>query len=353
VDGDLEGTGCIGDFWVVKLDYDGNMLWQKCYGGSGLDFPNSMSLYHNQSVFIAGYTDSDDGDVTGYHDSYDYWVISIDLEGNLLWQKALGGSSWDQAFDIYWEWVFGYIWVIGESLSEDGDITTNHGTTDYWMVALDITGKVLFEKSFGGSGEESGKSILLDYEGGIYVFGSASSTDGQVEDNHGNSDIWIVNTDYNGNYQWSKCIGGTRFEQPLSSTFSFPDISSAPDGIVLAGHTNSKDGDIEGYKGSDDVWIVKLSDASTSTNNPHMENGAASLYPNPARDFVTISSGLDHVRIDQVGIYDVIGRTMVKVPVDAFSLTMNIKENLALSGVYFVEVMLSTGDRIVKRMIVE
>jgi hypothetical protein len=352
-DGDLAGTGCQNDFWIVKLDLDGVLLWQTCYGGSDLDFPTAISSFGNDQLLIAGYTESDDGDVEGYHDSYDYWIVAVDLDGTLAWQKPLGGSSWDQAFDVAVDGVHGRIYIIGETLSDDGDVSVNYGDLDQWLVCLDFDGQMIYEKSYGGSREEYAKTILLgDLGNELYIIGSSSSTDGDVSGNHGNHDMWVVNTDFNGVVNWNKSVGGTRFEQVLSATHSFGD-DQLPNGIVLVGHTNSNDGDVEGPKGSDDVWVVKLGDASTSVYNPLTGNGSVSLFPNPSQAFVTISSDIDNVSIEDIAIYDVVGRRIMNNSVDAFSLTLNVKDKLSFSGVYFVEVMLSSGHRVVKRMVLE
>ena len=349
-DGDLAGTGCNNDFWMVKLDYDGNTLWQSCYGGSDQDFPTSINKFADDKIIVSGYTSSEDGDVTGYHDSRDYWVVVLDKDGSLIWQKALGGSSWDEAFDVAVDGVHGRIYVIGETLSDDGDVSFNYGDLDQWLVCLDFDGQMIYEKSYGGSREEYAKTILLgDLGNELYIIGSSSSSDGDVSGNHGNHDMWVVNTDLNGVVNWNKSVGGTRFEQVLSATHSIGD-DLLPDGIVLVGHTNSNDGDVEGPKGSDDVWVVKLGDASTSVDELLKEKETIALFPNPVQDFLTISSGEPGSRIDRIVWYDVMGQKIKDFPVDAYSLTMNIRDHISYSGIYIIVVELSTGIRIVDRI---
>ena len=81
------------DFWLIKVDSLGNLLWNKCYGGSGGDDANSLIQTLDGGFIMAGYTYSEDGDVIGLHGSGDdFWIVKTDSLGNLQWQKCLGGD---------------------------------------------------------------------------------------------------------------------------------------------------------------------------------------------------------------------------------------------------------------------
>ena len=109
-DGDLTGSGYhIGyhhtgeptsDMWLVKIDYDGNIIWQKCYGGTGSEIPTSIHPLSNGNIVIVGGTDSNDGDVVGNHSegNSDIWMFEINSVGEVLWQKCLGGEYHDGVF---------------------------------------------------------------------------------------------------------------------------------------------------------------------------------------------------------------------------------------------------------------
>jgi len=119
----------------VKLNASGSIEWQRSLGGSNNDFARSIQQTTDGGYIVAGYSESNDGDVTGNHGSLDYWVVKLDSTGNIVWQKCLGGSHFDWALSIQQTGDGGYI-VAGESWSIDGDVTGNHGVNDYWIVKL-------------------------------------------------------------------------------------------------------------------------------------------------------------------------------------------------------------------------
>jgi len=117
----------------------------KSLGGSSYDNAYSIQQTSDGGYIVAGFSNSNDGNVTGNHGSNDYWVVKLDTTGNILWQKSLGGSNDDYAYSIQQTSDDGYI-VAGFSYSNDGNVTGNHGKHDYWVVKLDATGNILWQK---------------------------------------------------------------------------------------------------------------------------------------------------------------------------------------------------------------
>ena len=76
------------------------MIWQKSLGGTGDDEAYSVQASPDGGCIVAGYTESNDGDVTGNHGKRDYWVVKLDNTGNIQWQKALGGSAFEEAWSV-------------------------------------------------------------------------------------------------------------------------------------------------------------------------------------------------------------------------------------------------------------
>ena len=124
------------DFWVVKLSSTGSLQWQKCLGGSRDDSAHSIQQTSDGGYIVAGFTDSNDGDVSGNHGGWDVWVVKLNSTGSLQWQKCLGGSDFDYAYSIQQTSDGGYI-VAGGTYSNDGDVSGNHGDMDFWVVKLD------------------------------------------------------------------------------------------------------------------------------------------------------------------------------------------------------------------------
>jgi len=250
---DLNVTGNHGsyDCWVVKLDSSGGISWKKCLGGTLHDSGNSIEQTTDGGFIVAGFSYSDDGDVTENHGNRDFWIAKLDSSGILDWQKSLGGSDNDEAMSIEQTTDGGYI-VAGFSKSIDGDLTANHGLEDYWITKLDSTGLIEWQKSYGGSGDENANFIQQTTDGGFIVAGFSESDDGDVLLNHGSFDFWILKLHPSGSIEWQRALGGSDNDKAFSVQ------QSTDGGFIVVGHSYSLDGDVTGNHSSQDFWIVKL-----------------------------------------------------------------------------------------------
>ncbi len=263
-DGDItDGNNGENDVWIVKLDSFGNKSWDKTYGGSNGDGARSIQQTSDGGYIVAGYTMSNDGDVSdGNNGESDIWVIKLDTAGNKIWDKTYGGSNSDGARSIQQTSDGGYI-VAGYTVSNNGDVSDgNNGESDIWVIKLDSVGNKAWDKTLGGSKADYAKSIQQTSDGGYVIGGSTrnpflSSTNsvyGDISDgNNGWTDYWIVKSDTAGNKIWDKTLGGRR-DDYLGT------IQQTSDGgYIVAGYNNNDDGDItDGNNGDKDVWIVKL-----------------------------------------------------------------------------------------------
>lgn len=252
-DGDVTGNHGNVDYWIVKLNSQGNITWQKSLGGSGIDRAWSIQQTADGGYIVAGYSNSNDGGVTGNHGYFDYWVVKLDSAGSIVWEKSLGGTLYDVAHSIFQTSDGGYV-VAGESYSNDGDVTGNHGSGDYWVVKLDHTGDIQWQKSLGGSDRDVAHSIRQTADGGYIVAGGSESNDGGVTGNQGDRDYWIVKLNNAGDIQWQKSLGGSGSDTAKSIQ------QTADGGYIVAGYSESNDGDVSGNHGGRDYWIVKLND---------------------------------------------------------------------------------------------
>jgi gliding motility-associated-like protein len=242
------------DYWIVKLDSLGTMQWQKCLGGGGNEEAYSVQQTSDGGYIIIGATVSNDGDVSGIYNGYNYWVVKLDSIGTIEWQKCLGGYLNDYGYDIRQTADGGYI-VAGFTESTDGDVSGNHGNWDYWIVKLSSQGIIQWQKCFGGGGDDVPKAIQQTNDGGYIVAGYSSSPNGDITLSNGGYDYWIVKFSNIGNIQWQKSLGGTAddYAQSIQQTFD--------GGYIIAGYSNSNDGDVTGNHASytPDYWVVKLS----------------------------------------------------------------------------------------------
>ncbi len=216
-DGDAPGNHGNFDIWVIKLDVNGNVIWKKSYGGSGWDGigrPGSMVKTNDGGFVIVGVTGSTDGDVTGNHPGghEDGWVLKIDGNGNKVWQKCLGGTSDEYAYGVAASSDGGYV-VVLTAASNDGDITGNHGNNDVWAVKLDGTGNIIWQKTFGGTASDYGLCIVGTPDGGYAIGGGTESNDGDVTGSHGSRDVWIIKINAVGTLVWQRTLGGSGFEE--------------------------------------------------------------------------------------------------------------------------------------------
>ena len=246
--GDVKGTDYgNNDYWVVKLNSAGTIQWQKRYGGNSNDYGTCIKQTKDGGYLVAGYSNSSaSGNVTGTsHGSADYWILKLDASGNIEWQKLYGGSGNDMANSIELTTDGGYIIAGYSDSSASGNVTgTSHGDYDYWIIKLDTSGNIQWQKLYGGSGTESidkPYSILQTSDGGYILGGkSKSSASGDVtETGHGDNDVWILKLDALGNIQWQKLYGGTGSD-------SMGTIMQNTDGsyTVAASSTSSANGDV-------------------------------------------------------------------------------------------------------------
>ncbi len=268
-DGDVSGNHGGSDCWAVKLNRVGSIEWQKCLGGSGSDVANSIKQTTDGGYIVAGTTNSQNGNVTGWHQGFtgggdltnDYWIVKLNSSGTIEWQKSLGGTGDENAYSVQQAVDGGYV-VVGWSDSNDGDVTGNHGGTDCWMVKLNSTGAIEWQESLGSSAAtEYAASVQQTVDGGYVVAGISVSNDGDVSGNHGGiGDYWIVKLNNIGNVQWQKCLGGSGSGNDGNGRDVANSIEQTTDGgYIIAGNSGSNDGDASGNHGGFDYWIVKLS----------------------------------------------------------------------------------------------
>lgn len=241
-----------GDLYAVRLNPNGTLLWQRAFGGNESDYGLSVKITLDGGSVIIGTTGSNTGDVTGYHGNGDLWAIRLSSSGDKVWEKTYGGNLTEEGGDIITTPDGGYM-MVGYSMSIDGDVTGNHGGGDLWMIRIDQSGKILWQKCLGGSKRDSGSSIIHSSDGNYVMCGNSYSSDGDVTGNHGSSDVWVVKTDANGTILWQKAYGGSKLDWGHS-------VIELPGGdLMVAGVTASADGNVKVNHGVGDIWVLRLS----------------------------------------------------------------------------------------------
>lgn len=258
-DGDVSGNHGLWDGLFVKLDASGNLVWQKCYGGTAYDGIFSAKPTTDNGYIMAGYTSSNNGDVSGNHGGADAWIIKTDNWGVIQWKKCMGGVQSD-VFDFVIQTSDGGYLVAGRSTSNNGDLTNNKGMLDGWMVKLDATGDLQWQKNYGGSKDDYIMQVLQTTDGNYIFTGYTVSSDGDLAANYGGTDAWIgkVNST-DGSLLWNYQYGGSGDDAMFALAMSIENNGK----ILTAGYTSSpNDYNVTGNHGGNDGWLLTIDEAS-------------------------------------------------------------------------------------------
>ncbi|HYC27168.1 MAG TPA: BACON domain-containing protein, partial [Chitinophagaceae bacterium] len=274
------------DMWVVKLNAAGSIVWQKTFGGNSDEVASAAAVTPDGGYVLTGYTvTNNNGDVGVNHGGVDFWVVKLNSNGTLVWQKTLGGSSddWPYAVSVTSE---GKIVVAGYTKSNNnGDVGANHGNEDMWVVMMENTdGTPVWKKTIGGNGSDIARALAPAENGGFYIGGTASSSNnGDVPATKGNGDFFIMKMDRNGAAVWKKTLGGSGIEDLTA-------LAVAPNNVLVAvGSTKSNNnGDVGQTTGSEDYWITSLN-AGTGALNWQRSLGGQS--PDAAKSVIAKSNG--------------------------------------------------------------
>ena len=248
------------DAIIVKYDVDGEVQWNKNFGGSGGDQFHSVASTPDGGYIAVGESNSTDHDLTGLYkggSGEDAIIVKYDTDGNKEWNKSFGGSRTDRFQSVATSPNGGYV-VVGYSFSDDQDMTGLHyggaAFADAIIVNYDVDGNIVWSKHFGGSADSRFRSVAITSDGGYIAAGQSNATNQDLAGlNKGGTDAIIVKYDAEGNVEWNKNFGGSRTDEFRSV------ISTSDDGYVAVGYSDSNDGDLAGLnKGGYDATIVRF-----------------------------------------------------------------------------------------------
>lgn len=281
-DGDVNGFKGTSDIWLIKLDEDGNKLWSKTYGSPYSEEPVSIAATRDGGFIMLGVSNGHGGDVPfhfgdddkkekdeeekergvaveeeddEHHKTpavflHDWFVVKVDRKGKKQWSEILGGEGDEVATGSILVADDGYYLVSSSDSRNNGCRNTfwhqaeEKTGEDYFLQKLDKHGKLLWSRSYGGSKADIVQQAILDKrDQSIVIAGYTNSGDAMVKGNHGDTDIWLVKTDKDGNFKWGKTFGGERAE-------SNPVIAITPKGYALYAKTRFKE------LGKDDTWLL-------------------------------------------------------------------------------------------------
>ena len=242
--------------WVVRLDQQGGIIWSRTYGGSNEEAARCLVETDDGSLLFAGGSYSNDRDITDYTGNRGIiWLVKTNQNGTIQWSKSYEGGYASYAYSIVKMNDGGY--TIGGITDGNGrDVSNYHGgggsVYDYWVIRTDAAGNAKWSKCYGGTNTDYLTGMVASKHGGFILAGMSSSSDGDVSTQLGNGDYWVVKIDDNGAITWSGCYGGSQMDNPQSVK------ETRDDGIVVAGFSYSSNGHKTKSFGSRDFWVVKL-----------------------------------------------------------------------------------------------
>ncbi len=352
--GDVTRFAGNNDYWVVKLNSTGGIVWQKTYGGSESDVPAAVKQTADGGYIVVGNTESSNGDVqTPTNGFNDYWIIKLNDTGKIEWQKTYGGTAWDYAYNVIQNASGNYI-VVGASNSDDGDINGFlHGADEYWVLALDDTGKIEWQYTYGSSKIDKAYDIVQTADKGYVISGYSmgDDNDGDKTYGYGNHDYWLVKTDSAGILEWEKSVPGN------GQDFGYGLAITADGGYVMSGTTRSSNA--VNYHAQTDLYIARFAKANIDSVDVFVSGGGtpeitvyggtlqleARVYPAVSSQAVTwsIVNGTGVATIDPTGLVTAQqnGTVWAKaVAVDDITKSDSIE--LVLSGVVPVDSVVVT-----------
>jgi uncharacterized delta-60 repeat protein len=230
-----------GNTWILKLNPDGSVVWQKEYGEvSAFECGYSVHQTSDGGFVVAGHKSSEGSPAP----RSDLWVMKLNLDGSVVWQKRYG-----QPDDI--EHADSIVETIDEFGTPDGYIVAGNITAPstsshhLWVLKLDLNGDVVWQNIYGSSDLDPGCQVQQTADGGYILAGEiyATTTD--------DWDLWILKLNSDGSVGWQKHYGGPNADY-FSSVYETTDVLGNPNGYIVAGFTNSFGA------GDQDLWVIKL-----------------------------------------------------------------------------------------------
>ena len=265
-----------------------NVSLIKTLGGSKNDSAQSVVATSDGGYAILGFTQSLDGDITDKtNESFDYWVLKYNAENELQWQKTFGGSADERGNSIIQTQDGGFA-ILGFSYSSDGDVTENIGLQDFWLVKLDAVGNISWQKSFGFQGADSGISVIQTNDLGFLISGTLDVTASGGQGNSSRS----TNRHAGGDYWVLKLdtAGNMEWSQYFGGNFTdtpYDVVQTEDNSFIIVGSSDSDDTDISSNIGTYDFWVVKIS----ASGNLVWEKSFGGTQIDEARGIVSTNDG--------------------------------------------------------------
>ena len=367
------------DIWVVKLDKNGNLEWETTIGTDGSEGDATIATAKDGGLYVVCDADNQfvSGSIEscvhsgGYADGI---LVKMSADGEVEWNRCYGGNKNDSFSNVI-ELPDGYL--LGGISSSSNDDLQGAGyhpghwygqphmplTSDIWLLRTDLDGNVLWSKCYGGTKDEQIVKVFLNEDGGFTVFGTTMSLDGDSQSANnlkpawnleiGNK-LWVFRTDSNGNLLWERAIG----TQTESHEYLEDVIKHSDREYTILGQADSSGGEIPcgDYNCTNDTaylmnsynnyWVLHVTDTVDYTTWqvpewPRPLDEAILVYPNPTNGTVTIGG----LGVAEVKVYNVLGQLVKTVQGTNEINISNLKQ-----GVYFVSIITENKERFIRKI---
>lgn len=341
------------DYWIVKLNKEGNIEWQKTYGGQYADILRSMEQTADNGYILAGYSNSPiSGDKTENNKGVgDFWIIKINDTGEIEWQNTYGAEGDDQPYVIHQTIDGGYI--VGGNSNSKNALTTLGGIvsngTDYWVLKLDQDGGVLWSKTYD-FGKVDILTSLVENRDQTYLIGGYAQTEnkrpreglvgkamGMVnKEKDGINDYIALKIDGKGEEIWNRTVGSAG-EDILRKL-----VETRDGGYLMAGTSNSSASkDKKGSIGGNDFWVVKLKDKQ----KVEKVKSSIEAIPNPATTYTNVIVGYDF-KEGIATLVDMSGRVLQEFAITSRTVPVNL--STYSEGIYIIKIKTDVKTESVK-----
>ncbi|KUG24880.1 hypothetical protein ASZ90_005307 [hydrocarbon metagenome] len=304
------------DAYIVRVDAQGNQLWAKNYGGAGGETASGIIETSDGGYIFSGSTTSNGTD------DFQLWIVKIDANGNEVWSKTHGGAEWEEAASISPTSDGGYI-LSGYTLSKGA------GAKDAYLIKVNATGDVIWDKVFGDIHADEFRDAKETPDGGFIAVGYSITFFSQQNQYR---DLFIVKTNSSGDLVWSKLIGSDKNEGASSVRIT------TDGGFVISGFTDS-------YSKSNNIYLLKFNAAGeiTSVYEDDEEKLLQSFilnqnYPNPFNGQTTITFVINKPNDISLILYDLLGREIKILKQGWYNpgeYSATIDSEYLSSGIYF------------------
>jgi hypothetical protein len=327
------------DYWVIKISSTGTKIWDKTYGSNSHDQLRKIVPVATGGYLLIGTTYSNaGGEKSDYlrgdynYGAADFWVIKIGNDGSKKWDKSYGGSGLDDAKTGIQTSDGGYL-IAGGSRSPISFEKTDscRGSNDSWLVKIDSLGTLIWDKTFGGDGEETVDEILQSFDGSYYFATSSGSNviGEKSQPKMGWFDYWLVKVNSNGDKIWDGTYGGD------DGDYCYTLSQGSDNSIILGGQSSSP---ISGHKsqasrGTIDYWVIKLLNNEITFNTPNdtlclgsdvtINYNVRGIFNSGNKAYIQLSNNagsfstprnLDTLTIEGSGVFT--GSTTIAIPSD-------------------------------------